>query len=390
MSHLCRWNLTTILGTESPSWTLYCWELATGTGVPPLLATGWDGVVLSSGRSETLAMGDGEPVATEAVFPRPRKVGRATTAPRIRATPMAEKMRGFMVCRFSWPRSRGKLYGLGAFSQEGWLGTLRFNTAGGTLSGASGPVGVCQAPAPVRVLAGNSGRRTFSWESGATGGSDSTPSLAGGRLSVGSISSSRFTVHPRRAGTATGSRGLVSVGPCLTDNDLRNADGPPVVARTNGQARPQISEGKPPTCLPRSTSTWPTVRPRPAYQESTPYGTEGAADGGDIWPGPGMLRVSPITIWLRSAIRGFASSSSHTWRLRSAAIFCRLSPGLTMYSSKVAAGVGPALLDAEGAVLGVTPQTSGLPTAGTMLQPGEGARAGVSDGATVLPAPSDP
>src|ERR1035437_1450018 len=330
MSHLCRWNLTTILGTESPSWTLYCWELATGTGVPPLLATGWDGVVLSSGRSETLAMGDEEPVAAGVFCPRPRKAGKNTTAPRIRATPMAEKMRGFMVCRFSWPRSRGKLYGLGAFSQEGWLGTLRFNAPGGTFSGASGAVGGCQAPAPVRVLAGNSGRRTFSWESGATGGSDSTPSLAGGRLSVGSISSSRFTVHPRRAGTATGSRGLVSVGPCLTDNDPRNGDGPPVVARTNGQARPQISEGKLPTCLPRSTSTWPTVRPRPAYQESTPYGTEGAADGCEICPGLGMRRIWPTSMCPSGGTSGFACRSSESRTLNLAAMLDMLSPDITL------------------------------------------------------------
>src|SRR5664280_2634239 len=166
-------------------------------------------------------MGDGEPVATEAVFPRPRKVGRATTAPRIRATPMAEKMRGFMVCRFSWPRSRGKLYGLGAFSQEGWLGTLRFNAPGGTFSGASGAVGGCQAPAPVRGRDGNSGRRTFSWESGATGGSDSTPSLAGGRLSAGSTSASRVTVRPRPAGAATGSRALRTRGLNCASPDLR-------------------------------------------------------------------------------------------------------------------------------------------------------------------------
>jgi hypothetical protein len=61
-----------------------------------------------------------------------------------------------------------------------------------------------------------------------------------------------------------------------------------------------------------------------------------------------------------------------------------------MYTRKVGAGVDPALLAADEAALGSAPQPPAVVGTGTMLQPGEGARAGVWDGTTVLPVPSDP
>jgi hypothetical protein len=72
------------------------------------------------------------------------------------------------------------------------------------------------------------------------------------------------------------------------------------------------------------------------------------------------------------------------------AILLMLSPETTKYITKVAAGLGPELLPADEAALGTAPQPPAVVEAGTMLQPDDGARAGVSDGATMLPVPSDP